>query len=174
MPEIFLTGYGIAANICFVLALCMIINNLRSSHGRENIIIAIMPVVIGFALLAISEEHLLRKKITNTSVKPLIALENATSIDNMTIAPYNISVTKQQYRRKSGKTFKYSYNVDMFIQQSEALQLKKSPDKGFKVVNIGNKSDGDGVRCMGIRYGNREIEVVQRGNYYINCKPKID
>lgn len=171
MPEILLTGYGVTANMFFILAFLVVVVSLRSEENKHVAAFAVIPIILGLAFLSVSDKSLNAKHIIDYEFNPLIELDDATSAGHMTIVPYNISVTKQNVREKNRKTYRYNYDVDLYMQRSEIIDLKKNKKDINKFELKGDSySEANGRHdCITVHYKGRKVELVKKDNYFLDC-----
>lgn len=166
MPEFLSTGLGIFGNICLVLSAATLLIGLHS-YNKSNGFWAIVPFFMGLVLLTSSVESLDYQSITGVEFKPLIDISDVHNRGNMTRIPYDIIVKKSTSNRDKPEDFYYTYSADVYLQQSEMIELtKKSSSRNFSILTS-NSPETSG--CISVRYGNRKVEVVKPNNYYINC-----
>lgn len=166
IPEVLTTLPGIFANLCFVASIAITICCLRNDMGYISW--SFVFLLVGGLLCLKSVHYLNEEKITNFTINPLVDIEKVSTRGYMSKIPYRIEIIKKTLNRRAPKTFKYSYNADLFIQQSELISIKNKADEFYPYKIKKNKKDYKEV-CTGIRYGNRAIEVIRRGNYKISC-----
>lgn len=168
MPEILLTGYGVTANMFFILAFLVVVLSLRSEEHKFAATFAVIPIILGLAFLSVSDNSIDAKRIIDYEFNPLIELDDATSAGHMTIVPYNISITKQNVREKNRKTYRYNYDVDLYMQRSEIIDLKKNKNK-FELKGDSYSEANGRHDCITVHYRGRKVELVKKDKYFLDC-----